>query len=158
MCGLLLQESIKVYLVTFFPWIPISCTLVAVSSIPTENPAAAVDKISSHSVRHMGITAKKIAFRNRKHRSSKLRFISYLGKKRQKELMKTTVVRCLFLSRDYTCDFLLAQVLRFFKKLSHRLRTVKIARVATHEHATRQLKKSQKKVVRTEYLVTLSLV
>ena len=44
------------------------------------------------------------------------------------------------LSRGYTCDFLLAQVMRFFFKLSRRQRTVKIARVATHEHATRQLK------------------
>ena len=47
--------------------------------------------------------------------------------------------------------------MRFFKKLSRRQRTVKIARVATHEHATRQLKKMQKKVARVKYLVTKSL-
>ena len=62
----------------------------------------------------------------------------------------------LYLSRGYTCDFLLAQVTRFFKKLSRRQRAVKVAHVATHEHATRQLKKSQKKVARVEYLVTKS--
>ena len=64
--------------ITFLPCIAISCTLVAVSRIPTENPAAAVDKISSHSVRHMGITAKKMAFNNRKHSNSRFRLMSYL--------------------------------------------------------------------------------
>ena len=54
------------------------------SKIPTENPAAAVDKISSHSVRHVGITARKIAFSNRKHRSSKLRLMWYLRRKIRK--------------------------------------------------------------------------
>ena len=44
-----------------------------------------------------------------------------------------------------------------FQELSRRQRTVKIARVATHEHATRQLKKkTQKKVARVEYLLTKS--
>ena len=46
----------------------------------------------------------------------------------------------------YTCAFsLLAQVMGSFEKLSHHLCTVKIARVATHKRAKRQLKNSQKK-------------
>ena len=38
------------------------------------------------------------------------------------------------------CDFLLAQVMRFFEKLSRRQRALEIAYVATYERATRQLK------------------
>ena len=49
------------------------------------------------------------------------------------------------LSRGYTSDFLLAQVMRFFQILSRRQREMKIARVATLELATRQVKKSQEK-------------
>ena len=53
---------------------------------------------------------------------------------------------------------LLAQVMRTFEKLSRRQRTLEIARVAiaTYEHATRQLKKSQEKVARVEHLATKS--
>lgn len=42
--------------------------------------------------------------------------------------------------------------MRFLEKLSLCQRTVRIARVATHEHmhAARQLKKSQKQVVRSQ--------
>lgn len=78
---IILNETLYTFVITFLPWIPMSCTLVAVSKIPTENPAAAVDKMSNHNVRHMGITARKIAFNNRKHRSSKLRLMSYLRRK-----------------------------------------------------------------------------
>ena len=49
------------------------------------------------------------------------------------------------LSRGYTCDFLLERVMLFFEKLLRGQRAVKIARVATHEHATRQLKKMAEK-------------
>ena len=45
---------------------------------------------------------------------------------------------------------------RFFEKLLRRQRTVKTARVVTHEHAKRQRKRSQKKVGRVEYFVTKS--
>ena len=49
------------------------------------------------------------------------------------------------LSRGYMSDFLLALVMRFFQTLSRRQREMKIARVATLELATRQVKKSQEK-------------
>ena len=60
------------------------------------------------------------------------------------------------LSRGHTSDFLLAQVMRFFQILSRRQREMKIARVATFELATRQVKKSQEKVARIEIFATKS--
>ena len=57
-----------------------------------------------------------------------------------------TLLRQLYvLSRGYTSDFLLAMEMRFFQTLSRRQREMEIARVATLELATRQVKKSQEK-------------
>ena len=54
------------------------------------------------------------------------------------------------LSHGYMCDFLLAKVIKCFEKVSPHQRTIKTARVATHEHAMQHMKKSQRKVARVE--------